>query len=80
LEKEKPELADKAKKYLGYELYYNLSQNQGKPMTEASEGFADLIKKSDDLNEKFTQEMHHYHKSTGVTILSPKLTDTNPIA
>jgi hypothetical protein len=25
LEKEKPELADKAKKYLGYELYYNMS-------------------------------------------------------
>lgn len=33
LEKEHPELAEKAKKYLGFELYYELSsQAQGKPI------------------------------------------------
>lgn len=38
LEKEHPELAEKAKKYLGFELYYELSsQEQGKPIPEDSE-------------------------------------------
>jgi hypothetical protein len=33
LEKEHPELTEKAKKYLGFELYYELSKEQGKPLT-----------------------------------------------
>ena len=32
LEKENSELADKAKKYLGFELYYELSKDIGKPL------------------------------------------------
>ena len=41
-------------------------------MTEASEGFADLVRKSDDLNDKFLLEMNLYHKSTGA-VTTPKL-------
>jgi hypothetical protein len=32
LEKEHPELAEMAKKYLGFELYYELSSQEGKPL------------------------------------------------
>lgn len=32
MELENPDLAEKAKKYLGFEFYYDLSKEQGKPL------------------------------------------------
>lgn len=42
LEKEHPEVAEKAKKYLGFELYYELS-NKNKPLEPESPEFKNLI-------------------------------------
>lgn len=57
LEKENPELADKAKKYLGFELYYELSKDIGKPLSVDTDEFKTIMKMSEDLNEKFKREM-----------------------
>ena len=54
LEKDHPELAELGKKYLGFELYYELSSLAGgKPLEVGSSAFKELVKKSDDLNAKF---------------------------
>lgn len=51
MEKNHTELAEKAKKYLGFELYYELSGSE-KPKVE-SEAFKTIMQKSEDLNKKF---------------------------
>lgn len=54
LEKEHQYLADKAKKYLGYELYYELSaKSQGQPLNPDDDEFKTIMKMSTDLNNKF---------------------------
>jgi len=63
LEKEHSELAEKAKKYLGYELYYELSAKaQGKPLDPDSDEFKKIVSMSDELNMKFHIELSHYSK------------------
>ena len=49
-------------------------------MTEESEGFADLIRKSDDLNEKFSQEMNHYFKAAGGSAIYPTKAEIKAVA
>lgn len=48
LEKEHPELAEKAKKYLGFELYYDAVKPE-----VGSIAFNQLVQKSEELNKKF---------------------------
>jgi hypothetical protein len=63
LEKDHPELAEKAKKYLGFEDYYELSSlEKGKPLPNDSEAFKMLMEKSEELNKKFHQDMDLYQK------------------
>ena len=65
LEKEHPELAEMAKKYLGYELYYELSsQAGGKPLGNDSPGFKEIMKKADELNDKFHKDMQNLEKQS----------------
>ena len=57
LEKEHAELAEKAKKYLGFELYYECSsQAQGKPLVANSDVYKEIMKKVEDLNQKFQHD------------------------
>lgn len=51
MEKEHPDLAEKAKKYLGFELYYELTKESGKPLAKDNPFFEPLMKMSDDLNK-----------------------------
>lgn len=53
LEKEHPELVDKAKKYLGFEFYYELTKDQGKPLNKDSKAFKEIMTMSDELNKKY---------------------------
>ncbi len=46
LEEDHPELAEKAKRYLGFELYYEMSKFNKKPMTEDMQEFKILMTKS----------------------------------
>lgn len=61
LEKEHPELAEKAKKYLGFELYYELSGIE--KLAPDNEYFKALMQKSEELNNKFHHDMEVYQKS-----------------
>lgn len=53
LEKEHPELVEKAKKYLGFELYYDLTKDQGKPLPQDHKAFKTIMDMSEDLNKKY---------------------------
>lgn len=61
LEKEHPELAEKAKKYLGFELYYSQPE-EGKPLKDTST-FKSIMEKVEELNSKFQQDLELYKKS-----------------
>lgn len=61
LEKEHPEVAEKAKKYLGFEFYYELSGNN-KPLPPDSEHFKTIMAKAEDLNKKFHTDMELHNK------------------
>jgi len=61
LEKEHPELAEKAKKYLGFELYYSQPE-EGKPLKD-TQTFKRIMVKVEELNAKFQQDMELYKKS-----------------
>lgn len=50
LENEYPELAEKAKKYLGYELYYALTKEDGKHINKDSKDYKMLMAMSDELD------------------------------
>jgi hypothetical protein len=52
LEKEHPELAEKAKKYLGFELYYDQPPEKGKPDPNTS-AYKSIMEKYAELNSKF---------------------------
>lgn len=63
LEKDHPEIAEKAKKYLGFEFYYELStQAVGKPLDPESKAFKILVTKSEDLNKKYRTDMDTHNK------------------
>jgi hypothetical protein len=53
LEEDHKELAEKAKKYLGFELYYELSKYNGKPLEETDVLYKELLTKSEELNKEF---------------------------
>jgi len=60
LEKDHPELSEYAKKYLGFELYYELSSSAGgKPLSIESSEFKQIIKMAEDLNTKFHNDMQN---------------------
>jgi hypothetical protein len=61
LEKEHPELAEKAKKYLGFELYYDQPAEKGKPDPN-SPAYKSIMEKYEELNSKFQQDMDLYKK------------------
>lgn len=56
LESEHPELAEKAKKYLGYELYYSLTQNV-KNVDRNSPEYKKLLAMSDELDQWYKKEI-----------------------
>lgn len=58
MEKEHPELAEKAKKYLGFELYYDAVKPE-----MGSDSFKTIMAKSEELNKKFHTDMELYKKS-----------------
>ena len=58
LEKDHPELVEKAKKYLGFELYYELTKDQGKPLPVDSKHFKTIMAMSEELNKKYHQEIN----------------------
>jgi hypothetical protein len=62
LEKEHPDVAEKAKKYLGFEMYYELS-GKNKPLSPDTEEFKFLMQKSEELNKKFHNDMDTSKKS-----------------
>ena len=63
LEKEHPELAEYAKKYIGYEMYYELSaQAGGKPLPVDSPAFRQIMVKAEELNKKFHVDMENLKK------------------
>ena len=53
LEKEHPELIEKAKKYIGFELYYDLTKDQGKPLPQDHKAFKTIMDMSEELNKKY---------------------------
>ena len=58
LEKDHPEIAEKAKKYLGSEFYYELSTHEAnKALDPESQSFKALMVKSDELNKKYRTDM-----------------------
>jgi hypothetical protein len=61
LEKEHPEVAEKAKKYFGLEMYYELS-NEDKPLSPDSNKFKYIMQKAEEQNKKFHNDMENYKK------------------
>lgn len=57
MEKEHPELTEKAKKYLGYELYYELTKEAGKQLTPENPLYNTLMQMSDELNKQYHKEI-----------------------
>lgn len=57
LEEEHKDLAEKAKKYLGFELYYELSKYNGHPMLADDPLFIKLMEKSNALNKDLESVM-----------------------
>lgn len=53
LEDEDHDLSEKAKKYLGSEMYYELGNSTGKQLTKSDPHFKWLMKKITNLNEEF---------------------------
>lgn len=63
LEKEHPELAEMAKKYLGQQLYYELASSAGgEPLKTDSRVFKEIMQLSDELQAKFKQDMANFKK------------------
>ena len=63
LEKNHHELAEYAKKYLGHELYSELSiQADDKPLPVDSPAFKQIMKMAEELNNKFHQDMKNLNK------------------
>lgn len=63
LETEHPELAEFAKKYLGLEMYSDLTmQANGKPLAIDSTGYKQILKMTDELNSKFHLDMQLLEK------------------
>ena len=63
LEKEHPSIAEKAKKYFGFELYFELSTGEhGKALSQDSANFKILMGKSDELNKQYRQDMDTHYK------------------
>lgn len=57
LENDHPELAEKAKKYLGYELYYSLTKESGKFTNKDSAEYKKLMSMSDELDSWYHKEV-----------------------
>ena len=56
-------MAEKAKKLLGYEYYYDVSvEQEGKPMDYSSPYYKSLIKKAEEINEKINTDIDFHYK------------------
>jgi hypothetical protein len=63
LQRDHAEIAEKAKEYLGFEFYYELSTSEaGKALDPESSNFKALMAKSDELNKKYKQDMDTHYK------------------
>ena len=61
MEQEMPELKEKAKKLLGYELYYQFGIPEGDEELEVgSPLYMKLLKIREQKNEEFTKELNYY--------------------
>ena len=60
LEKLHPNLAEKAKKYLGFEFYYQISA-KGKKLSQDDLKY--LLQKFETLNKKYQEKMEAYQKA-----------------
>ena len=66
LEKDHPELAEQAKKYLGHELYYELSK-EDKLMNVDNPAYMELVNLASGIDDKFQGALDmYYNKANGV--------------
>jgi len=61
LERDYPQLAEKAKKYLGFELYYELSNECGKPLSPDHRAFKRLMELAEEQNQKINEALDLHH-------------------